>query len=403
MIRFKSGELPRVIGRAMGLLGGEMIDNLLLRVFWLNQKRQDSLPLTLRDFHSLPKISQTLLLAHARLTKELISTQLMTLAQDITGVIPGFGKSVLVAPRVSRNNFQQALETVEFPAESATTGETRSASLRGHILALLEELFENSIDTDREKGRGVQITRSAISSLIFAGGSSQLPGVKEWVFDFLTSDQGKGRANDVLTKNVSSIHKDHPDICVAGGAAIHQLYKHHAKRELRKVITPTLSSPFWLIHYRDNNNRQEVKVLGKVGDPLPIDRQSYWKAEVIFPARRWENGEMQFVIGEGEIDGDAVPNWQVYYELPIEFGGVTPLESLLKAILIRYVIDEYGVIQRITWTPGFLPSGWNPKRSIREFNLFANEANLGTELDNLRRDNLRRITSLRKIFIPTSR
>lgn len=262
----------------------------------------------------------------------------------------------------------------------------------------LLDVLDRAMD---ETHKHVAINRSTISSLIITGGSSLLPGVRDWVLDFLKNPAGKGRSNDILEKNPANIHVDFPDVAVAGGAAIHQNYRYHPTESYQKVITPTLSSRYWLIHYQDKNRIPQEIELGRVGESLPIDRTTYWSARVIFPAKRWANGEMKLVIGEGNYSETNSPKWAVEYILPKKFGGpANSVAALLKAILITYSIDEFGVLQKISWTPGFLPSGWNTGNIMEVFTPSHTATELQTQLDNLRLENISSILSFKKKFIP---
>jgi len=85
------------------------------------------------------------------------------------------------------------------------------------------------------------------------------------------------------------------------------------------------------------------------------------------------------------------------------FGGKTVLESLLKGILIKYLIDEHGILRNISWTPGSLLIGWRPKKSVIKYDVFEKEVELGVQLERLRSDNIEYIKALKKLFIPGSR
>ena len=399
VIRYKVGEIPIVIGRAMAYLGGEKIDELFLHAFWFNPIREH-LQFTWEEFLRFPERYRTLLKAHARQTKELLSSGAPSHIQDITGALPNV-TGVVRAPVVTKEDLKRLLEVAPLPAIYADLEQEITKSVKEHLFKILEVLIASSIDKTKSKK---PIERSNIAKIIFAGGSSQLPGIKDWVIEFLESESRTGIPNNQVRQDPQhNILSEYPEICVAGGAAVHQLYKHHDQLELRQVITPTLSTKFWLTYYQESstNIKQQI-ILGMPGDILPIKNLNYLKAKLVYPARRWENGRMQFIMGEGEEQSGQNPRWSIRDELPEKFGGRTVLESFIKGILIKYFIDEHGILREISWTPGSLLIGWRPKSNIAKFDVFEKEIELGDQLEKLRTDNIEYIKYLRKLFIPGS-
>ncbi len=390
VIQFIGGQLPRVIGRAMGRFGGGTIDEMFMRKFWMTSIDKGGIPMNWDDYKNADEMTRAILLAHARKTKELISSQVRSLIADISGSIP-FATGKIEAPGVHRDALRDMLENDPWEVEYADPSEVKSNTIKGHLVTLIDQaLFDAGIN------------RSNIGKLILAGGSVKLCGVRDWITDFLTTDQGRGVANTQIDE--SNIHDQHSDICIAGGAAIHQLYRHHKNRKWHGAVTPTLSSKFWMISYRGSSSPNEVDrtELGSQHQRLPIDCTSYFRAKLIYPVRYSSNGKITLEIGQGEDTLGSTPEWRNVYTLPEEFGSQGSIGKLLKSILVRYYIDEFGILQKITWTPGLLPVGWNSNKKVKKDMVLREGADTELGLQSLRLDNRIRIDTLSSQFIPSS-
>ncbi len=318
VIEYREGQLPIVTGRATGWFGGEDIDRMLLENFWscggdyASQTDTDCLPYTLQEMEQDPNINLSLLLRYARRTKELLSFKEEEQTEIYGYCTREVGRRRL--PPVRREHLRRMLE--EKVINKVVAGQVRTASIRNHITILLQEALRES-----------RIKPERIKKLIFAGGSSQLVGVRDWVVEFFHNSPLN--QEDIIFSDLET--------SVAGGAAVHQFYRHSQNSPLRQVVKPTLSSKIRLVYYRspDNTIYKEI-VLGDAGQPLEINRLGYWSAPVFLPTRT-EGEPICIEIIQGE-EGSPECTVLKTIEWPID----------VHAVLVKYLINEYGVVDRLT-------------------------------------------------------
>lgn len=218
VVEYSDGKLPKVRGRSMGIFGGQIIDSLLVEKLWLNRKSKEDgvLRLTTKDFASMLDFERWKILEKARSVKEYLSGSNNAISVDISGFSPN-QTGRISTPRTTTTQLTHILETENFPADYDSISNSVTASLRGHLENLLARVLENA-----------EIKRGAISTLILAGGSVSLPGIRDWVIRFLSSDAGIGAANTQLKDN--NVFDNDNLQCVAGGSSVHQLYRYHEEK-----------------------------------------------------------------------------------------------------------------------------------------------------------------------------
>lgn len=389
IIEYAIGKLPKVRGRSMGLFGGQIIDDLIVRKLWLdlgdNEKNDKVFRLSCSEYDSLLDYEKWKILEKAQLVKEYLSERNDAISVDISGFSP-FQFGEVITPRTTTQQLKKMLEDETFFADYENVSEGIDAPLRGHIENLLARVIEDA-----------SISRSDISTLILAGGSVSLPGVQEWIMNFLHQDAGVGLANTQLKDN--QIFSSENLICVAGGAAVHQLYRYHSKREWYGAITPTLSDDIWLVNNHPIESRKKKVLLGKKLEELPISRQSYFNAREIFPAITYQQGEdeiFEIEIVQGDLKNPAI---RTKYSFGNFFGF--GLEKLLpKGVLIRYLIDDYEMLQELLVTPGTLITSWGWSKTKTKYNVLIKESTSDINLRKIDISNRPEVERLRRNFIP---
>lgn len=388
IVQYEKDKLPSVIGRKMGRFGGRQIDWMFLKKFWLESGNDNSLPMSEKEFQEADTSIKSLLLAHARCGKENLANGLAIYKDELVDVFPNeVGR--ITTPEVRRNQFSNMLLEDGFETLYEGDRETRENNLEGHLTALIGDAIKDA-----------QITRDAIDKLVLAGGSIQLPGVRDWILDYLRTDQGYDNPNKKIRER--DVHDSFPIVSVAGGAAIHQLYRHHDSRaDWKGAVRNTLSSSYWLINFQGSFSNETRKIeLGKASETLPIDRKSYFKAKVIYPIKRWDDGRFAIEIMQGEDSPDSAPLWRKKIELSSDFEVKSRIEQWLKAILVRYYIDEYGILKEFVCTPGMFLTSWKRRKRMEKFAVLGDKSYIGLDLKKLKLDNSRRIDELRSKFIP---
>lgn len=384
VVEYESKKLPRVIGRAMARFGGEDIDKLFLETFWLQSYKSpyktEPEP-RLLNHSQLKRMNEgrrALLYAYVRTAKEALSNGLNSYIQDVTGAIPG-RSGLIKAPQVFAEDLRALLKNKELTASYPNDrGKPHTLSVENHLAKLIDMALQDA-----------KIKRHEIHKLIFAGGSIRLPGIRDLVIDFFTSDKRPGTPHRGFSE-ATDIHDKSPEACVAGGAAIHQLYRHHKNKKWRKVIEPTLSSEYKLVHYRNNSGEEKFEQLGKAKQTLPINRITYPKALTIHKPTPWPNdGKLQVEL--------RVDDLVKVYSLPDNFVSGKKIYSFLEAILVRYRIDEFGILEIIQFTPGVMWRGFNPQKSVI-YRLPQNTP----DLEELLLTSVTRIETLKSTFIPST-
>jgi hypothetical protein len=187
--------------------------------------------------------------------------------------------------------------------------------------------------------------------------------------------------------------------CVAGGAAVHQLYRYHTERKWRGAITPTLSENIWIVNNHPVESKKKAVLLGKKMDELPINGDSYLSGKEIFPVTTYSNkGKDLFDIDilQGELKYPVVRiNYQFEDFFKLGLGRLFP-----KGVLIRYVIDDYEMIQQLLVTPGTVVSGWGWSKTKIEYNILTEEGSDGINLRKIDSLNRKEVERLRRNFIP---
>jgi molecular chaperone DnaK (HSP70) len=403
VVRYDNNHLPIVVGRAMGEFGGERIDELILKNCWLDNpwfNRSDSnrkFTLSTSDYDQLSDFQNRALLAYVRLAKEDLSQRPEVDPRVNISDISHREIGEWLAPTFSRNDLNRLLKEVLVEVKYADDPVIRENSIFQHV----ENLIALALGSAR-------IKRSNIKKLIFAGGSINLPGFTEMVVDLLKSNHTKvsDPPNHQL-QAVDILHKN-SDICVAGGAAIHQLYKYSEKKEWKGAVTSTLSSNYYLIHNSNQHGAKEESILGKEGQELPIDKRGFRKSRLIYPAYKPPKGDLYITLRQGL---DTLMQRSELHSEPIfidEKYCSSGLSAFIKVIMIEYLIDDFGVLFTISWTPGNFLLGLNHRAKIESEPEFIepeikDKIGIQTDLTKLlphHPNNQNRISLLRRLFIP---
>lgn len=384
VIEYEQDALPKVIGRAMARFGGGDIDKLFLYKFWLEEftspnKPESETPLMSSDEFEGKRFGESnraLLLAHARLAKEhLSSTGDSFYIKDVEGVIPNKKgrERISAAPKVYRADFEVMLQEAPIKAYYPSDNDEKSLSVKEHLETLIKSVLKDS-----------DLNPNKIKHLIFAGGSVHLPGIRDWALNLLEDETGEAHQTKKFKEGIN-IHSNNPEICVAGGAAVHQLYKHHKKKKWRKVIEPTLSTDFELVHFQDWDGGEEKKsiMLGKQKDLLPIVKNQ-WNPKIIMDPKPWPRD------GKYHVEIRAEDDLIAHYTLEDKFSSKNRLYQILKALMVTYEINEFGILTKIELTPGSIFGGfWKKESFVRRPMEESKEVELlqltdGRQIDDLR-------------------
>lgn len=307
IINVESGRLPIVLKRKSAELGGEKIDELIVRR-WLNRgnKRERV------EFDDLTSAERHLLRLKARLVKERLS-EIPEYSEEI-GFLSS-QKIELGKRSLTRKTLSELLTTdrisclFDFQYERI-----------GSVMELVEELLEALLT---EAG----ITKKKIGAVILAGGSSNLLQVQDWMKRWIgdTVAPEKFIAADLETS-------------IACGAAVHQFYRHHRDKKKRRIVEPTLPWDVWFGH-SDNGDvgSWRMELLERKDRVLPT------KGHVL---RIYDNVESQGGSVDVKLclrDKDADPIFDETVNLGL--GGTSVLQ-------VGYRITEDAIIEGFYCAPG---------------------------------------------------
>jgi len=357
IIRYQLQGLPLVITRQMGEFGGEDIDDLIARL-WLGRVRG-------RPGYSLEVLEKEkpYLVDKLRIWARWAKEQLHNVP-TVPVAIPEFDPD-------HPGSFHRVLRRQDItkllwkkPVASLINGSESQAP----IMAMIDQMLDNALTETRLRDRDINL-------ILLAGGSSHLHEVQRHISQRF-ADLGK-----------EHILFDNPGVSVAYGAAIHQFYRHHKNRDLRRVITPTLSSDVKLVYYHnpDTNEQREI-LLGEKGARLPIN--------CLRPSLHPRGGEKWLTDAEA-VDGKILiritQQAQKLHEDEISVGT-----RRAQHMRVRYRINEYGILENLECTPANVLQGlFSERLRLARVGLEGRMAGTGINLADYSVTNQDRIDSLR--------
>ncbi len=391
LIQYQDGKLPIVIGRAMAKLGGNRIDEEILKTFWISQKRKGNL-ISAEDYANLDEDDRTVLLTYARRVKESLSGGEDSRQVEIKGigVLPPYTYSPIITKKEFHNFLKfSKIEKVHY----ADDPDLHSETLAGHLYNLV-----NTAITSAKLPNG----QNRLKKLIFAGGSSALPFIKEWVLKAIAKN-GMLTFEEKDDTGDSNIIDNDLDVCVAEGAAVHQLYIHHQKKEWKGAVTTTLPWNISLFHNLNREGKEVEIALGKQGDRLPIDGTGYWgKSTLISPVRLPETGKPYYVIRQGR-NADALPTVSTN-KTPLDdnLGARNPIIAGVRGILVNFFIDKYGILRIIKLNPKSMLTFRNKHKGVDDLPFLGENDLFIVTLRKLQTlfENKRDISNFNSKFIP---
>jgi molecular chaperone DnaK (HSP70) len=361
IIRYRAKGLPLVVTRQMGEFGGEDIDDLITHL-WLRRTRgrpgynydvlKEEKPHLLDELHTW-----------ARWAKEQLVNSPMVYVS-----IPSFYEN-------HPGSFQHILrqdDLAKLLLEQSLVSHINDVESQAPIMAMINQLLDKAF-------KDADLQEKDMKLILMAGGSSYLAEVQKCIHQKFAGAVGE---KAILIKN--------PDISVVCGATIHQFYRQHEDKKLRKVISPTLPSDLNLVYYHNPDNNEQRKILlGGKGEELPItclhpDLRSK-KSE------KWIN-DVESVAGKILIR--ITQQTQKLHEAYIDVGTKT-----VQHLRVRYRVNEYGILEKLECIPANLLRGFFPK-PLRFVEERVEAGVIGTDfnLDNYSVTNLDRIRLLREEY-----
>lgn len=137
-------------------------------------------------------------------------------------------------------------------------------------------------------------------------------------------------------------------------------------------------------------------------DELPIIGNAYWTGKEIFPAVTFQQGDKEIFeidILQGEPNNPAI---RISYKFK-DFFNLGLGKYFPKGVLIRFVIDDYEMVQELLITPGTMISSWGWSKTKAEYNILTEDQSDGINLRKIDTLNRKEVERLRKNFIPGGR
>ena len=312
IIDVESGQLPVVIERKSADLGGERIDELIVRRWSRRGPSNEHF-----DFGALSPAERHKLRKTARGVKEKLAWQ-----NEASAEIALLDSDDSKGKQLPKRGLTQGTLASLLMKDQITSRFDNRQEVTGSVMELTKQLLDDLLE---EAG----ISKKDIGAIILAGGSSRLQKIQSWLREWIgrSFPENKFIVDDVETS-------------IAMGAAVHQYYRHDSDPNRKKIVQPTLPWDIILAHSVNRYGGFESVKLEENNRELPVERNGRRNPHFI------ENVQSDGGSTNIKLFLDSTRTEPIYeQELKIGRLGVSKLQ-------IGYRVSEDGVIEDFYCAPG---------------------------------------------------